>query len=219
MFLNQSIRPREWWKAVEGGHDGIHFRSVGHWSLLNRSDPAGPMHQVLEPSDPSPSSSQTFTPAVLHPVFVNGPWDRASRMEAFSSLPLASRFGPQRWESAVILPAMAEQSAREPSNALLNAFTSDPRCFQADVRLSYGMKSGLFHSKSRHIQSAQGLKIKDVYGTLNELSGELYRELVSQEKQNSIRMELRIFMPSDIRPVTDQEWEYVRAMGVKAVKF
>lgn len=213
MFLGKSINPHETWKAVEGGHEGTHFQSVGHWLLLHQPDPAGPMFQELAPSDPLPP--RTFTPAVLHPVFSNGPWDRGSRMEAFNWVPPASRFGPQSWESAVMLPAISEQGSGGVRSALLNAFTADPRCFEADVRLSYGMRSGLFRSKGRHIQSTEGLKLRDVYDALDQLSRELYCEATSEKKQNLIRRELRIFMPCDIHPVTDQEWEYVRSLQAR----
>ena len=96
MFLNRSIRSRETWQAVEGGHDGIHFRSVGYWLFLHWSDPAGPMYRVLESSDPRLHPLRISTPAVLHPIFLDGPWDPTARKEALRSVWRAWLDGSQR---------------------------------------------------------------------------------------------------------------------------
>lgn len=213
MFLNRSISPHETWKIVKGGHHGTHFQSVGHWLFMQNSQtPEGPMFRVLGPKEPRPRC--TFTPAVLHPVFLNGPWGREARIEALRSAPPGWLHGIQRWVSAVMMPATFESSAVVAKGVLLDAFTSDPRCFVADVRVSHKMRSGIFHStKDFRIQSVDGLKVKDVYAALKKLSRRLRRKAYFEGKQNLIRRELIIFMPRDIHPVTTEEWEVVKSLS------
>jgi hypothetical protein len=212
MFLNRSVRSHEKWKAVEGGHEGIHFRSIGHWLFLHRPDPAGPMHRVLAPSDPSPHFLRTFTPAVLHPIFLDGPWDPTARKEALRSAPPAWLNGPQRWVSAVIFPVISKPALQGAKSVIWDAWTSDPPCEEAIIRVSYEMESGIFRSRTCCIYSEKGLKLRHVYDALHELSRKLYREVTSENAQMSIRRELRIFMPCDIHPVTSEEWSYVRSL-------
>jgi hypothetical protein len=212
MFLNRSIRPYETWKAVEGGHGGIHFRSIGHWLFLHRPDPVGPMYRVLAPSDPSPHSLQTFTPAILHPIFLDGPWDPTARKEALRSAPPAWLNGPQRWVSAVMLPVIPKPALQGAKSVILDAWTSDPPCKKANVRVSYEMKSGVFRSRTCCIQPREGLKLRHVHDALDELSRKVYRDVTSRNEQTSVRRELRIFIPCDIQPVTSEEWSYVRSL-------
>jgi hypothetical protein len=212
MFLNRTIRPHETWKAVEGGHGGIQFRSIGHWLFLHRPDPAGPMHRVLAPSDPSPHSLRTFTPAILHPIFLDGPWDTTARNEALRSAPPAWLNGSQRWVSAVMLPVIAKPALQGAKSVILDAWTSDPPCEKANIRVSYEMKSGVFRSRTCCIRSEKGLKLRHVYNALDELSLKLYREVTVGNAQMSIRKELKIFMPCDIHPVTSEEWSYVKSL-------
>lgn len=212
MFLDRSIRPHETWKTVEGGHEGIHFRSIGHWLFLHRPDPAGPMYRVLAPSDSGPHSLRTFTPAILHPIFLDGPWDPTARKEALRSALPAWLNGSQRWVSAVMLPVICKPALRGAKSVILDAWTSDPPCEEATIRVSYEMKSGVFRSRTRCIRSEKGLKLRHVYNALDELSRKLYREVTLRDAQMSIRKELRIFMPRDIHPVTSEEWSYVKSL-------
>ena len=212
MFLNRSIRSRETWQAVEGGHDGIHFRSVGYWLFLHWSDPAGPMYRVLESSDPRLHPLRISTPAVLHPIFLDGPWDPTARKEALRSAPPAWLNGPQRWVSAVMLPVISKSVLQGAKSVILDAWTSDPPCEKANIRVSYEMKSGIFRSRTRCIHSGKGLKLRHVHNALDKLSRKLYREITLGNAQMSIRQELRIFMPCDIHPVTSEEWSYIKSL-------
>jgi hypothetical protein len=68
----------------------------------------------------------------------------------------------------------------------------------------------LYSTKTLHIQSPEGLKIRNVYNAVNKLSGALHRKACREKKkQTLIKRELMIFMPCDIHPVTTQEWEEV----------
>lgn len=113
-----------------------------------------------------------------------------------------------------MMPATFESNAVVAKGVLLDAFTSDPRCFVADVRVSHKMRSGIFRStKNVRIQSMDGLKVKDVYAALKRLSRSLRRKAYFERKQNMIRRELMIFMPRDIHPVTTEEWEVVKSLS------
>jgi hypothetical protein len=211
MFLNRSTDARETWKIMTGGHAGTHFQSVGHWLFLHKlHEPAGPMFQAIAPSDTPPL--QTFTPAVLHPVFLNGPWDSRARNEALRSAPPACLHGPQCWVSAVMVPVTLNHGVAGARNLLLEAFTSDPLCKKAVVRVSHEMKSGIFLQERCSVQSEQGLKLGHVYNALDKLSRKMHCKAATRNKQTLIKRELRIFMPCDIHPVTTQEWQYVSSL-------
>ena len=212
MFLNRSIRPYEMWKAVEGGHGGIYFRSIGHWLFLHRPDPAGPMYRVLAPSDPSPHSLQTFTSAILHPIFLDDPWEPKARNEAMRSAPPTCLAGPQRWVSAAMFPVIPKTAPQGAESIILDAWSSDPPCKKANVRVTYELKSGVFRSRTCCIRSGEGLKLRHVENALDKLSHKLYSEVTVGDAQMSIRKELRVFMPCDIHPVTSEERSYVKSL-------
>jgi hypothetical protein len=170
------------------------------------------MYRVLAPSDPSPHSLRTFTPAILHPIFLDGPWDSTARKEALRSASPAWLNSSHRWVSAVMIPAISKPALRGAKSVCLDAWTSDPPCEEAIVRISYEMKSGIFRSRTCCIHSGRGLKLRHVYNALNGLRRKLYREATPGNAQMSIRRELRIFMPCDIHPVTPEEWSYVRSL-------
>lgn len=205
MFLNRSINPRETWRIVRGGHAGAHFQSVGHWLFLHRpQDPAGEMFQALAPFEPHPRFA--FTPAVLHPIFLNGPWDDDSRKEALRAAPGLWLRGAQRWVPATMLPVTFETARGN----LLNAWTSDPPCLEADVRVSFLTDSKVWTSKftsTSRIKSATGLRLRDVYDALRKLNRKLRRKAKCEGTR--VKRELRIFTPYGIHPVTTQEWDHV----------
>ncbi|KAM0721341.1 hypothetical protein Q7P37_003045 [Cladosporium fusiforme] len=124
VFLDQSRKPREPWKLMEGVHAATQFRSVGHWFHSREPlDIPAPLISALAP--------HTFTPAILHPVFRNGPWDIVSRREAIKAAPWSLLDGTQRWVSAAMLPASLAHSLSRKKNILLDAFTSGPPGFEA----------------------------------------------------------------------------------------
>ncbi|KAI7722661.1 hypothetical protein KC353_g308 [Hortaea werneckii] len=196
MFLDRSREPKKPWKLMEGVHAGTQFQSFGHRFYLREPlDAPAPMFPALAP--------HTFTPAILHPVFRNGPWDNVSRREAILAAPWSSLDGTQRWVSAAMLPASLAHSLSRRKNILLVAFTSDPPCFDAVVRVNFELKSGNFSGKkSRHIHSATGLKLRDVCKALRQLTrlGKRDEAIIGK-----VRREFMLFEPSDIHPVTIQE--------------
>jgi len=119
--------------------------------------------------------------------------------------------GPSRWISAVIIPDIFKAGVTRITSAVLNAFTSDPPCTKAVVRVSHEAKSGIFRSQEACIQSKAGLKVKDVNDAVKRLRSKLKRGT----GQALIKRELRTFMPGDIHPVTTQEWKYVRSLQAK----
>jgi hypothetical protein len=209
MFLNRSTNARETWKIVRGGHAGTHFENVEHWLFLQKPhEPAGPMFQAIAPSDPPPL--QTFTLAVLHPVFLNGPRDRGVRREALRSAPVPWLNGVQRWVPTVMLPATFGLNTVGARSISLDAFVSDPSYIEIDVRVSHEMKSSILYStKTLRTQSPDELKIKNVYDAVNRLSRALHRKAGHEKKQTLIKRELKISMPCGIHPVTTQEREEV----------
>jgi hypothetical protein len=100
-----------------------------------------------------------FTPAVLNPIFLDGPWDPTARKEALRSAPSAWLNGPQRWVSAVMLPVISKPALQGAKSVCSDAWTSDPPCEKAITRVSYEMKSGIFRSRTCYIQSEKGLKL------------------------------------------------------------
>jgi hypothetical protein len=111
-----------------------------------------------------------------------------------------------------MLPVIPKPAVRGAKSVILDAWTSDPPCEKANVRVSYEMKSGVFRSRTCCIRSEKGLKLWHVYNALDGLRRELYREVIVGNAQMSIRNELRIFMPCDIQPVTSKEWSYVKPL-------
>lgn len=111
-----------------------------------------------------------------------------------------------------MLPVLPKSALQGAQGVFLDAWTSDPPCEEATIRVSYEMKSGVFRSRTCCIRSEKGLKLRHVYNALEELSHKLYREVTVGNAQMSIRKEFRIFMPCDIHPVTSEEWSYVKSL-------
>jgi hypothetical protein len=111
-----------------------------------------------------------------------------------------------------MLPVISKPALRGTKSVILDAWTSDPPCGEATIRVSYEMKSGVFRSRTRCIRSEKGLKLRHVYNALEELRRKLYREVTVGNAQISIRKEFRIFMPCGIHPVTSEEWSYVKSL-------